>query len=272
MSANGLISVIIAEHNTDFTYLKKSIESILQQTYTNFEIIIVDDLTYSENYTYLENLAKSDKRVRIIRNEANLGLAASLNKAIENSKGEYIFRMDTDDIALSNRFESQIEILQKGIDITTARAETIDENDQRMGETKKFPFYNFFKRIQLYYFFRNGVIHPLVAARKEVFDEYKYDESIMYGQDYELWLRISNKYKIFFDNEILLKYRKPMKNNVNNRKLLIQYYTFLKVTQGYLGSNIIKAVCFNATKKMMKKLVCTKLEISEFELNEQLKF
>ncbi|PLT31793.1 glycosyltransferase [Peribacillus deserti] len=264
-----LISVIMAEHNTKKDILKKSIDSILNQSYQKFELIIVNDVTNAENEKYLNYLKNLDNRINIISNNTNLGLAASLNKAINYSKGDYIFRMDTDDIALPFRFETQMEILNKGEDIVTGRALVIDENDNIIGKTKNLPFYNIIKRFMLYYLCDNGVIHPLIAAKRKVFLEHKYDENIKYAQDFELWLRMSKKYKIFFDNSVLLKYRMPPKN-INENKVLNQYRTHQKVTEVYVGHNLIKMLGSYYTLKKIEKLVCEKLGISKSILKERI--
>lgn len=265
---NELISVIMAEHNTKIEILKKSIDSILNQSYQNFELIIVNDGTNAENEKYLYDLQIFDDRIHIISNNTNLGLAASLNKAISYSKGEYIFRMDTDDVALQDRFEIQMEVLNKGEDIVTGRALVIDENENIIGKTKSIPFYNFIKRCMLYYLFDNGVIHPLIAAKRKVFLEFKYDEKIKYAQDFELWLRMSKKYKIYFDNSVLLKYR--IAKNINDNKVLNQFRTHQKVTEIYVGYNLFKILGSYYTLKKIEKLVCKKLGISKRMLKERI--
>ena len=104
---NKLISVIFATYNENYFFLEKSINSILNQTYKNFELIIVlepDDI----NSEYLFKLSKSDERIKIFHNENNLGLTKSLNKALSVCSGNFIARMDSDDISSYNRFEDQL--------------------------------------------------------------------------------------------------------------------------------------------------------------------
>lgn len=269
MSKINKISVIMAEHNTNLNELDKCLKSLENQTYDNYEIIIVDDNTSKINKEYLSTLKDKNNKVKIITNETNLGLAASLNKGICNSRGEYIFRMDTDDIALPNRFERQIQILNNGYDITTARAIVIDKNDKEIGKTKKIPFYNTTKRIALYYFFSNGVIHPLIAAKREVFDEFKYDEKVKFGQDFELWLRMASKYHIYFDSEILLKYRRQ--NKFDEEKLFYQYYNHYRVAKKYSNDSLIKKIGAYRSDRSYKKIVCNRLDISEKEFDEKLR-
>src|SRR3989338_4267706 len=126
MTINPKISVIMSVYNgmplgpqsaswrtrtASSAYLKDAVESILNQTYENFEFIIVDDASVDNSWDYLKNL--NDHRIKLIKNKKNLGLAASLNKALKVAKGNYIARMDADDISLPTRFEEQVNYLQK---------------------------------------------------------------------------------------------------------------------------------------------------------------
>jgi len=255
----------MAEHNTDTDKLMMSIDSILNQTYTNFEIVIVDDMTNEKNRKYLQNLQNVNYKINILKNAENMGLAKSLNRAIDFSKGQYIFRMDTDDIALPNRFSEQIKILKRGHSITTARVSLINDDGEYLGETRKIPFYNISKSILLYYLFSNGAIHPLIAAKREVFDEFKYDGNLKFGQDFELWMRMSKKYKIYFHDEILLKYRVP--KSPSKEKAIYQYCNHKTVSKKYSKTSFIKNICFHISDEMYKKRVCKKLSITTNELN-----
>src|SRR4030042_6096810 len=123
MKKDPKISVIMSVYNglplgpqpktktASSAYLKEAVESILNQTYRNFEFIIVDDASRDKSWDYLKSL--KDRRIKLIRNKKNLGLAASLNIALRQAQGDYVARMDADDISLPNRFEEQIYFLQK---------------------------------------------------------------------------------------------------------------------------------------------------------------
>ena len=109
MMTKDLISVVMSNYNTDELYLRASIESILNQTYKNFEFIIVDDCSSDNSVSVIESY--DDKRIKLIKNPKNMGLTKSLNIAIKAAKGEFIARMDADDISLPQRFEKQVEFL-----------------------------------------------------------------------------------------------------------------------------------------------------------------
>lgn len=214
-----MISVIMSVYATNLKHFKNSIESILLQTVKDFELIIVldGDNSYIE---YLESL--NDSRIKILCNKTNKGLAFSLNKAITHAKGNYIFRMDADDISIHDRFERQIKYLEDGVPIISSGCILIDKEDKEIGRSKSFHlFHNFIRRIQLYCLKLNPVIHPSVAAHRMVFEKYKYNESYNYSQDFELWLRMRKEYKIYFDSTRLIKYRL---NDVNTKAIQKEYY------------------------------------------------
>ena len=96
-------------------YLKQAVESILNQTYKNFEFIIVDDASTDNSWQYLKSL--KDKRIKLLKNSKNLGLAKSLNRAIGVASGHYIARMDADDISLPTRFQEQLKFLKRNPNI-----------------------------------------------------------------------------------------------------------------------------------------------------------
>ena len=110
MKDNPLVSIVMATYNDKPLYIKKSINSILSQTYKNFEFLILDDSTNKETIDVIDKYS-NDKRVRIFREFKKLGFVSSLNKGLKLSKGEYIARMDGDDVSSRDRIEKQVEYL-----------------------------------------------------------------------------------------------------------------------------------------------------------------
>jgi glycosyltransferase involved in cell wall biosynthesis len=201
------ISVVMSIFNTEERVLRESLISILNQTYSNFELLVILDGDYSH-----ESFIKSfnDSRIRLIRNDKNMGLAYSMNLAIANSVGDFIFRADADDIYAINRFEKQIAELNKGYDIVSSRCLEISYYGEPLKFTRKYPFHTYIMRFLLYRFNLNTVIHSSVAARREVFINYKYNNDFFREQDFELWKRIRKSYKIHFMSDVLVLYRKKM--------------------------------------------------------------
>ena len=135
------ISVIMATYKEKIELLKVAIESILKQTYNNFEfIIILDNPENIEHIRCIENYQKNDDRIRFYINEKNMGLTKTLNKALSLSKGKYICRMDADDVSMPDRIEKQLHYLnQYHYDLIGGLSHMIDENGKTIYSIKKVP-------------------------------------------------------------------------------------------------------------------------------------
>lgn len=196
------ISVIMSVYNGR-PYLKEAIRSILTQTYKNFEFIIVDDASTDDSLKYLKSL--KDQRIIIIKNKKNLGLAASLNKALQISSGNFIARMDADDISLPERFKSQLDYLSKHkeVDLCGSWVDLIDEKGQKIGE-KKYPTNNLdIKKALCWY---PPIIHPTLMSKAKVFKVlHGYKKEYDMAEDYELLLRAKNTFTMAnVDRKLLL--------------------------------------------------------------------
>lgn len=192
-SANLKISIIMSVFN-GLPYLKEAVNSILKQTYTNFEFIIVNDASSDKSWDYLTSL--KDKRIKLINNKRNIGLAASLNKSLNVSKGLYIARMDADDISIKNRFEEQVKYLQnhKEVDICGCWVDLIDKNGKVIGE-KKYPLSD--KEIKSALKWYQPIVHPTFMARRSFYKNLDgYNPKFDYAEDYEILIRALTKYKM----------------------------------------------------------------------------
>jgi glycosyltransferase involved in cell wall biosynthesis len=197
------ISVIMSVYNCD-KYVREAILSILDQSFSDFEFIIINDGSTDKSREIIESI--KDERVILINNQ-NKGLTKSLNEAVKLSKGEFIARMDADDISLKDRFEKQINFLNLNLDISMcgAWADFIDA-DENFLKTYKRPITD--KEIKKKIIFHNPFIHSTVMIRKEIFSKVGlYNESFRFAQDYELWTRVVSKFKTANLSEVLLKYR-----------------------------------------------------------------
>lgn len=187
------ISVIMSVYN-GMPYLKEAVKSILSQTYKNFEFIIVDDASDDSTPKYLKLL--KDKRIKIITNKKNLGLAESLNKALKISKGNFIARMDADDISHPKRIETQVKFLTKNpeIDLCGTWANLINPKGEKIGE-KKYPADP--KSVNKAITWYTAVIHPTYMGKKSFFDNlHGYRENYNFAEDYDLLARAKNKFQI----------------------------------------------------------------------------
>ncbi len=171
-------------------YLKESVESILNQTYKDFEFIIVDDGSFDRTSEILKDYIKRDPRIKIITNEKNIGLTKSLNKAIKMAQGEYIARQDADDISSPQRLEKQIEFLENHpeIKILGTFGYLIAQESKILGK-EIVPIS--FQAIKKTLIKRNPFIHTSIMVKRETIDRMGgYNENFKTVQDYELWFRI----------------------------------------------------------------------------------
>lgn len=206
------ISVILPVFNAK-KYILSAVKSILGQSYTDFELIIVDDCSTDGSYEILSSVA--DSRILLVRNERNIGLVESLNLGLQFATGIYIARMDHDDISLSNRLESQINFLSKNpsISVLGTGYQLIDESG-RPGYIYQQP--KLHEEIIWAMPFLCPITHPTVMFRSSIISyELAYLKSATYAEDYELWERLSQRYKFANLPESLLLLRKHEKNMTN---------------------------------------------------------
>jgi glycosyltransferase involved in cell wall biosynthesis len=170
-------------------FLRDSIDSILNQTYSRFEFIIIDDCSIDSTSSILDSYRVSDSRIIVKRNSENRGLAYSLNAAIQDAEGEYIARMDADDISLPTRFEKQTRFLNKNQSIEVCGTACIEVNSAGNELFRKsMPLNN--SEIDAIIFKMNPFIHPTVMLRHSFFKKVGlYDETFIKSQDLELWAR-----------------------------------------------------------------------------------
>lgn len=168
-----LVSVVMPVYNAG-RYLSESIKSILNQTYRHFEFIIVDDASTDNSWHILKQYKNIDSRIRIYRNTKNLGVSQTVKKAIEKSTGDYIARMDADDIALPHRLKKQIDYLKKHPRTVAVGGQciVINKDGDTVGE-KTFP--RSFEDVYRYAFTFIPVQQPtLTIARRRLPKDFQY--------------------------------------------------------------------------------------------------
>lgn len=222
MRNNPKVSVIMSVYNGE-KYLREAVESILNQTFRDFEFIIINDGSTDKSGEILEEYAKKDSRVRLSHQE-NMGLTKSLNRAIRLAKGEYIARMDADDISLPQRLEKQVRFLNKNPEIVLVGTGyyEIDASGKIIGRKTPPSSLSELKKILVKY---NPFFHASVVIRRKVLEKVGlYDEKMIYAQDYDLWLRIGGKFKVANLPYILMKKRYTEKMlSFSNEKRQIKY-------------------------------------------------
>jgi len=196
------ISVIMPVYNAE-KFLDESIQSIINQTFRDFEFIIINDSSKDNSLKIIKS--HNDYRIKLINNKKNLGLQKSLNKGLKIAKGKYITRMDADDISLPNRFRIQLNFLEKNpsIFLIGSSVVVIDEKENKIGIFRK---YDNFKKLKKKLLRSNTIIHPSIMFRntRKIF----YREKFKSSEDYDLYLRIlSSGKRITNLPNFLLKYR-----------------------------------------------------------------
>jgi len=194
------ISVLMPVYNAA-PHLKQAIDSILDQTYTDFELIIVDDGS-TDNSLEIAG-AYRDPRVNILQNKENLGISATLNRGIDHCAGQFIARMDADDYSYPLRLQKQIEYMDAHPECALISAATrVVSNDGGFVRQENFPPEFFYYNLT----FTCWIYHPTAMYRRNVVYEVgKYSEP--YSEDFDLWWKISREHVIHHLNEILLDYR-----------------------------------------------------------------
>ena len=233
-----MISIIMSTYKEEETLLRESIESILNQTFKDFEFIII--LDYPDNNLHkkiIEEYSKIDNRIRFFVNEKNIGLTGSLNRGLSLAKGEYIGRMDADDISLPYRLERQLEYIKKNkYDLIGGITQMIDEDGNSIYSIQKFP--TDFNKIKKALRYGQCIAHPTWWGRKEVFDYLNGYRNIPLCEDFDFTLRVVlNGFKISNLNETVLKYRMT-KNSISRNNLYDQYLYMKYITNEYSNGNI----------------------------------
>lgn len=209
---NGLISVIMTNYNTPEAYLREAIDSILRQTYANFEFIIIDDCSTDDSVNVLRSYR--DERIILLQNEENLGLTKSLNRALAIAKGEFIARMDSDDISEPSRFEMQTAYLREHPRIIVCGTWAKLFGDWKASGysheyiRRELPAREI-HRIMLLFGNSPGIVHPSAMFRHAMLKEWniRYNENYRYAQDYRMWVECTKYADCAIVSQVLLNYR-----------------------------------------------------------------
>ena len=188
------LSVVMSVYKEPTEWITQSIDSILNQTFRDFEFIIINDNPErEENESLLNSYSQKDKRIVLIKNEQNLGLTKSLNIGINEAKGKYIVRMDADDYSFPERLEKQVQYMESHPEIVASGcyARLMNEEGKDIGYSD---ISTDIKELKAFIPFRTPIYHPSAIIRRIIDGELlQYNESYRYSQDYELWSRLIEK-------------------------------------------------------------------------------
>lgn len=196
------VSVLMAVHNGE-KYLGEAIESILRQTFTDFEFIVVDDASTDRSFEIAG--AYTDPRMVLVRNERNLGLTASLNRGLSLARGQYVARMDCDDISLPERLARQVAFMDANPDVGACGTWALDiDREGKVIGRREVPLGEHLNN----FYWRESLIHPASMFRFDPAAGPRYDTAARYSQDYDLWFRIrAARLRLWNLPEPLLLYR-----------------------------------------------------------------
>ncbi len=242
-----MVSVVLPTYNRGDVFLKRALNSILAQTYRDFEVIVIDDGSTDQTPEILDFYQKIDPRIRVIRHETNQGLIAGLNEGLDFARGKYIARMDDDDISLPDRFEKQVDFLEKHPEITV-----LGSFISPIGSMKPYPFQqqtdpdlfkiNLFLGIQ-------DISHPSAMIRRDFLKKHKirYRKQFATAEDRPFWAEIMDAGgEIRVYPEVLLQYRLHQENEksyyIQQRDAVLDFH------QRYFQRFCSEGFCFPETR------------------------
>lgn len=202
-----LVSVILPVRNCQ-DYVSEALTSVVSQTYRNLEIIVIDDASEDETPNLVSKIAKDDGRIRVVKNDHNMGITRSLNVGLRLAKGEYIARQDGDDVSLRDRCEKQVGLLEKyrNVVMVSGNIELIDKEGNGLGRTNKSADPGMVRWLLN---FKNCIGgHSQVMFRRKVGNnQVLYDEAFPFSQDYDLWSRLVRMGDVVIVPDVFAKYR-----------------------------------------------------------------
>lgn len=207
-----LISIVMPAYNAQ-KYISVAIESILNQTFKKFELIVINDCSKDKTLDIIKFFSKKDSRVKLVNNDSRLYIADSLNKGISFAESNIIARMDADDISFPNRLELQFKLINssKNIAAIGTNIVLIDKVGKEIA-TRRYPQSS--KELRNCLFRYSPFAHPVVMFRKNMFEEVGgYNPKYSPTEDLDLWFRLGSKYDFKSIPEILLKYRLDEKSS-----------------------------------------------------------
>lgn len=246
---NDLVSIIMPSYNTA-PFIQKTIQSVFGQTYTNWELIIVDDCSTDNTDEILAEI--QDKRIRVYKNERNFGAAVSRNKALREATGRWIAFLDSDDLWKPEKLEKQIRFMEKnGYGFSYTNYEEIDTAGNKTGIKVTGP--EKITRTGMFNYCWPGCLTVMYDAKKIGLVQIK---DIKKNNDYAMWLKICKKADCYLLDEYLGKYRRRRSGSISSNSYIVlikwHYKLYREVEeQGVINSlvNTIKNLVFGLYKK-----------------------
>lgn len=196
------IGVLMPVYNAA-PFLEEAIDSILNQTYKEFDFYIINDGSIDNSEAIIESY--QDDRINYLKNDTNRGLVYTLNRGLNEIRNEFVVRMDSDDIAMPQRFELQIKYMDANPEVMASGTQI-----QYFGQSDAQPIFPLtHNELKAKLILAHGIVHPTAIYRKEFIDENKirYEEEFYFIEDYNFWLKVSKSGRLGNISDVLLKYR-----------------------------------------------------------------
>lgn len=249
------VSIVMAVHNCSHS-IDLAVWSILKQSYDNWELIVIDDGSTDDTVERIQKIR--DKRIIVKRNRQNIGLPASLNKAISLARGGYIARMDADDISYPERIEKQVKFLDKypNVDLVSTRIMVFQDDGTALGTPVAACTHSKIVKKPLGGFY---MPHPTWMGRRTWFAQNQYDESYLKAQDQQLLLRTFRSSVFACINEILLGYRQE---KLSVTKIIRGRYYFAKALMGVCKLSLTTFEAYRGVAEQIAKAILDSVSIS----------
>ena len=247
-------------------YVPEAIESIINQTYKNLEILLINDGSIDRTANILDEYGKKDIRIKIITNAENIGLIKSLNKGVAAATGEYIARMDADDISTLDRIEKIMSVFSQMPDVSVASAGNFSINPKGRILSQVIPKATTAKTLKFVSFFSNPITpHGCVIAKAYVFKENPYNQDYIHSEDYELFSRLIFQGIKMFNLKIPLYYLRINPDSVSFKYEKIQVSTHTKISkqniENYFNNSLeyfvhkvmVNRISFDVTLSLLKE-------------------
>jgi glycosyltransferase involved in cell wall biosynthesis len=257
MQRTPQITVLIPTYNCG-KYLYECLGSIAMQSYSNYEILIIDDGSTDNT----EQIVKSMRlpQIRYYRNSHNVGIVRSLNKGLKLSRGKYIARMDADDIMLGNRLEEQVSFLEQNLDygMVGGSYQIIDSSGAHRDtvHVKTDPAF-----LRLAILFRNQFHHATITMRANIAQQLKYSEKFPYCEDHELWFRFSEVSKTTNLSGIYLSYRWHQDNSCSKNQRILKTSVLALISRELDKINVRHSV----RELMLHGFICFGMTVFKFK-------
>lgn len=258
-------------------YIKRAIDSIMSQTFLDWECIIINDGLYNGVENIIKEYIENDKRIIILKNENNLGIQKTLNKGLTEAKGEYIARIDDDDIWVDkDKLKKQIDFLDKNLDYALVGTRVIyaNEEGEEVNRSSSVESYDEIRQVILRYC---CFVHSSVVFRKDVILKlggYSEEEDTKHSEDYDLWLRVCSENKAYRLSTYSVVYT-VRNENICSKNKLSQIKNDIRFIQKYKSKypNYYKALIFNYTRFILYRFFLKKsLHICIYNIKSRLGF